>query len=901
MRTIKKLLIYSTIIGATIAAIMVVFGFIYQDKIISSVQTELNKHLNAEIKVKTIELSFISNFPHATVALKNVIGFESKNYSPHPDTLFVFNDFELSFNVLEIINGNYSLNEINAQNGFANLEVGKNGEQNFLIFMSESESSSSFSLNLKKVKLTNVEVGYKDYRETDGYRVFFKNTIAKGSFSETIINTSLYGGVVIKQLELENTPYLTNEKAKVDIGLEINLETGSFQISRGYLTLRENYKFEVKGNTNAKMFQYTFDARNLKIKHARSLVPKKHLDVLKDYDIDGKLNMFVKVKRLVNEKYPSISGNFDISNGNFLYEITGQSVAIKTINGSFDLGKYAAAKSAKVNVSDFSLVTKEANAIGSFYLSNFKSPHYKIKTNGKADLNEISKLVDLGAHFQMQGLADFNLDIEGRINKIESITSNDIKSIHGKGNINLKEAAFNIKGLPEISKVSSKIAVNQNEVLFTDFSALVAGSSTEGNVKLNHWLDYVLKKSKRLDITGNVSTVKFDVANWLTKTPGERKKIKVEEHILPAYLSFVGKVEIGVFKNDKTILNNVAAEINYMPQRLKVTNARFDGVKGKVLINAKLNEWTNGLEFKGDANIQKVDLALLLKTYDNFGLTTITSDQIKGDFYADLEFQFTANSSFDVNPSSVTVNGDLMLLNGEIIENKLLYNIPKEIESNKIIDLFVNLDLFEKRLHHIKFDTISNHLIVKNKVVTIPRMAIKSTALNIGVKGTHSFDNDMDYYLNFNLNSVLGKKEPIKNEYGFIADDETGNRNMYLHLYTKKGEVVVDVDKFGSKKLIDLSDVEEVSVAKSILKEEFGMFEKDTSIVVEEKEEVFEYDVDLGEFSEEESKSIKPEKEQSSMPDAGIIDKTKNAIKAKKKNKKKEADFEEWNFDDDDF
>ena len=80
MRIIKKLLLYTTIIGAALLSILVVFGFLYQDKIVSSVKTEINKHLNAEIKVDNIELSFITHFPLASVSLKNVTGYESKNF-----------------------------------------------------------------------------------------------------------------------------------------------------------------------------------------------------------------------------------------------------------------------------------------------------------------------------------------------------------------------------------------------------------------------------------------------------------------------------------------------------------------------------------------------------------------------------------------------------------------------------------------------------------------------------------------------------------------------------------------------------------------------------------------------------------------------------------------------------
>ncbi|MFT4753293.1 MAG: hypothetical protein ACI9GM_000786 [Salibacteraceae bacterium] len=891
MRIIKKILIYSTIIGASLLSILVVFGFIYQEGIINSVKKELNKHLNAEIQVGEIQLSFISNFPLASVTLKNIVGFESKNYAVSADTLFVFTDFELSFNILEIINGNYILNEVEANNGFINLKINKGAEQNFLIFTSNSEKTSSFSLNLQKVKLSNVEIGFDDLRNTDKYRIHFIQTIAKGSFSDTRVNTALYGDVVVKKLELENTQYLTNESARVDIGLGVNLETGSFQITRGYLTLREKYKFEVKGKTNAKLFQYTFEAKELKIKNARTLIPAKHTNALRDYDLDGDLDVFLEVKRKARAKHPTISGTFTASSGEFSYKKTGQSVSISSLKGSFDLGKLATSKTTRIKISAFTLATKEAKASGEFQLYNLQRPTYKIEIKGKADLFEISKLADLGGGFGMQGIANFKIAASGKLNNIDTITPADIRSIRGSAIVYLENGAFEIEGLPEITQVNSEISIGPKDIQFAGFSASVAQSKTVGEAKLHNWLDYVLKKSKRIDISGTVETKKLDLADWSSK-----KNEPAEAFLLPEYLSFVGNVKIGRFISQETEFQNVRSDVTYYPKKLSVSNTYFDGFGGQVSTNSTMNEWTNGFEFKGEIVTQGIDLATVLKTYKDFGLTAINSNQLKGKLHSDFKYRFSTDHFFKLNESSVNVDGDLMLLNGEILENKLLYSIPKEIESNKVVALFVNLALFEKRLHHIKFDTLSNHITIKDKVVRIPRMVIKSSALNIAVQGTHTFDNEMDYYMNFDLNSVLGKKEPIKDAYGFIEDDEKGNRNMYVHVYTKKGKMVVDVDKFGSKKLINVNDSEEMNVAKSLLKEEFGLFKNDTTVVIPEKEEVFEYDIDLGEFSDSTIQKIDSTLLDTIKSDTGVFRKI-----LKKKKKKKKDNFEEWNVEEEDF
>ena len=894
MRIIKKLILYTTIIGAILFSILVVFGFLYQDQIAKSLQAELNRHLNAEIKVAKIELSFISNFPLGTVILEDVVGFESKNYGPQLDTLFVFETFELSFNILNIIDDNYVLNEIQANKGRLNLEIDKEGKENYLIFNSSPDSSSVFSLNLQKVKLIEVEIGFRDFSTPDKYRCYFENTIANGTFSDTQVHTALYGDIVVKDFVLEKTPYLIGEKAFVDIGLGINLETGSFQITRGFLTLRESFRFEVKGKTNAKISHYTFDAQNLDIKKARTLVPKKHLAFLKDYEITGNGNVFLDLNRNMKDKYPSLSGKFDVINGIFTYTITGEDVEIKSVEGTFDLGKDVSLKSTTIVIPSFSLKTNEAKVEGAITLKNLEHPRYDLKVNGRADLYEVSKLADLGESFGMGGAATFDIAMKGTIQNIDSITHEDVRTISGKGDVELVKGFFKIEGLPQIEQVQYTLKVNPKDAVFSKFSAVVAQSKTIGNARLHNWLDYVMKKSKRLDITGNIHTEIFDVADW---TSVEKEEKSNEDFTLPEHLSFKGHVKMGSFRSNKTILTNLESDVVYFPRTLQLSNTYFDSYDGRILTNIRMSQWANGFGFRGDITMQSLDLKSFLKTYDDFGIEMLKEGDIHGDLFSNFTFNFTTDNKFNINKSTIEMDGDLMLLNGEIIENKLLYNIPKEVESNKIIALFVNLDLFEKRLHHIKFDTLSNHLTIKNGVLEIPGMTIKSTALNIGLQGTHTFENDMDYYLNFNLNNVLGKKDPITDEYGFIEDDADGNRNMYLHLYTKKGEIVVDVDRFGSKKIIQLPNSQELNVAKSILKEELGLFKNDTSVVVVEKEETFEYDIDLGEFAD----TLVVDSTTNVSSDTVKKDSTVLGKILKKKKKKKKDNFEEWDVEDEDF
>ena len=87
--------------------------FFYEDEIKDAIIGELNTHLNSEIKVdpKNIDLTIISTFPNTAINFKEITCYEvTKN--KNRDTLFFAEKISLQFNVMNIINENYSINYI---------------------------------------------------------------------------------------------------------------------------------------------------------------------------------------------------------------------------------------------------------------------------------------------------------------------------------------------------------------------------------------------------------------------------------------------------------------------------------------------------------------------------------------------------------------------------------------------------------------------------------------------------------------------------------------------------------------------------------------------------------------------------------------------------------------------
>jgi len=137
--------------------------------------------------------------------------------------------------------------------------------------------------------------------------------------------------------------------------------------------------------------------------------------------------------------------------------------------------------------------------------------------------------------------------------------------------------------------------------------------------------------------------------------------------------------------------------------------------------------------------------------------------------------------------------------------------------------------------------------------VIIPEMNILSSAFNISVAGEHTFNNDLDYHLSVLLSEVLSKRfrkrKPKKDEFTNIEDDGLGRTTLYLAITGNVDDYKVGYDRRRTRKKIKQDLEEEKEEIKSILKDEFSFFKKDSSIKrrKHEKEEnkmIFEFEGD---------------------------------------------------------
>jgi len=195
----------------------------------------------------------------------------------------------------------------------------------------------------------------------------------------------------------------------------------------------------------------------------------------------------------------------------------------------------------------------------------------------------------------------------------------------------------------------------------------------------------------------------------------------------------------------------------------------------------------NGNDFEAISTLKgtKIDVSELFRQMNNFGQAELTHENIKGTLMTTIKLHtYFTNGELDMQ--RLYALADIKIENGELVDFKALKSL------SKFIDM--------RELEEVKFSTLQNEIEVKNGVMNIPQMIIKSSALNLGFSGTHTFENIIDYRVQLNFYDILAgkiKKKKLNKESYEVVDENSFN--FFISMKGPADNPVIKYDKQGVK------------------------------------------------------------------------------------------------------
>ena len=830
MKTLRKIVSTLFIIIFLLVVTAILLAYFYEDKVSGLIIDRLNRHLKTEISVENTKLSFLKKFPNATFELKNVYAkpvkaFSKSDFKYNSDTLFQARNIDLQFNIIHLIKKQYIIRSIHFNDGNINILTDKNGVQNYKFWDSrQNPDSGDFRLNLQNIRINNTHIKYHNLQNKVVFDALSHKTDINGKIASKITSLKINTDAYLNQLLVNNNNILSLKPIKVKTQLQAGgtfytFETGNIIMSNG--------NFDISGNIEDLGDDIYLDlqvkGKKMTIRSFLSLIPEKYIKDLRDYSSNGDFYFNAALKGKASPgHFPNLDANFGIKNGNIRKNNTPWKFTNVNLQGSYS-SSFNSEKNF-LTLNDISAQLDSCQITGNVTIKNFKKPEFTLNTFSIINLSDIKNLFSLDTLEILDGKATCNIVIQGTIPNTQKIQTKDMLDWHMSGNVKLDKINLKIKGNNYTYKgVSGAVKIDKS-LKIEHFKCNLAGNQLSGNGIINNLPNYIVN-----DATLSISDINLYSPHFVTDSLSspDGNSEKGWPIPFPEKIKYSGNCRFKKFSSEKFLAYDVEANLSYKPQMLVVHSIEMNTMKGHMVGGGAMALNKSGqLNLITNLELDDIDITDLFDTFNDFGQKEITSKNLIGKLTGSISFAGDWTANQEIIKSSIQSGCKILIKNGELVNFQPMLNLSKYCEVSELMN--------------IRFSNLENEIIIKDEKVIIPQMDIHSNAFNISGSGVHQFDNHYEYKIRVLLSEVLFKKakkaKKENQEFAVMEEDDMNRASLYFTITGDGDDYKVSYDKKSAIENIKQNLKEERKEFKTLLREEFGWFKKDTTLKSKDKD-----------------------------------------------------------------
>ena len=715
----------------------------HKTEVLQMVTEKLNANLNGKLTIESMEPTFLKSFPRISLHLKNVT-IRDARYEKHNKTLLQAGDFDVALNAIAFIRGSVEINKITIGNAAVNLYTDASGYTNSSVFKSNAEKGNDSPVypELKKFELDKVnftidnqnkhklfqfevdEINGKMESDTEGWKASFDlKALVKSLAFSTRKGSFIKDKVVEGHFDVESNTAQKNiviSENKLDIGGE-------------YFKLSAEFS-DTKDNTTDYAIHIVND-RILWRNASHLLTP----------NIYSRLDMF-NLKETIAVRC-DISGNFDVEGDPFIL------VNAKIKNNQLDspggivtncsfTGIFTNNHIAGKGFNDQNSAVKFENFNGSYSGMQFTMNHAAILNlenpiatgdlKSKFDLKNLGNVIDPGLLTFTKGTSNVNLNFTG------DIVNYKIAKPIVTGTIAINDGT--IEYAPRklhFTKTSILLDFRNNDLFISNIN-LESGRSVikmEGEVR--NFLNLYYTAPEKVVLNWRINSPEIHLAEFLRflgsrtvvkSTLPKKKNADFTKDINHLFEKSQVSISLRVKKlfYNKFLATNVKADVLLRDSGISVRNGKLNNSGGFISFNAALSQSGKSNRYKINADVNHVDVSHFFYAFDNFGLQSMNSKNLRGMLSATSEISGAISNDGTLVPKSILGNVAFQLNKGELLNFDPIRKIGKYA--------------FPLRdMNNIVFHDLKGKFSISGEKVLISPMQINSSILNMDVDGLYSF------------------------------------------------------------------------------------------------------------------------------------------------------------------
>ena len=687
LKTVLKVLGITVVV---VLALLIIIPVFFKDKVLKAVTEIAKEYVDADVNIGDLDLSLISNFPGATVTLKDVSVVGHGEFQG--DTLAKFDKFSTTVNVKSLFGGKIRVKSVLLDNPKANIIVTRAGKPNYDIAISDSSaveeetpeedtSSSQFELVLKKLKVNNLNVTYTDSVTDVHAYIDSLNFSLSGDLSdkETILSALL--DIAKLNVRLGPIIYINDAVVNMKSDLDADLEKMKFVFKENVFKINE-LALGLDGyiavpDTNVRM-DLKFGAKNTDFLSVLSMIPAEYAKDLEGVKTAGTFNFEGGAKGNFNAvSFPEFWVDFNVDNARFQYPDLPKSAENINVNafvkcpGNLD--------SINVNVEKFH-VELGGNPVDAAVQVQTSKDDISLAGNVNLDLdldivNQVVPLDDM----TLKGLVKAILDFKGNLSDIDNERYDRFQA---QGDILMTNFRTVMTDLPPVDIHQAHLIISPEKGTLETFNMNLGKSDFSLTGKLDNIFQYVFAdstlkakftyKSNLLDVNDIYS---YDHSSPTDQVAQNTEETATEAPEIPKNIDFMLDAAIGKILYDSLVIDDLAGKIGLKNGVASLNNLNLKMLGGKAFVNG-VYDGSNQKRPKADLqlDLSEIDIQTTAKTFNTVEKMAPIASSCHGNMTAKLNFKTDLDNY--LNPDLKTVNGDGRLVTSSIgIKDSKVFNL----------------------------------------------------------------------------------------------------------------------------------------------------------------------------------------------------------------------------------
>jgi hypothetical protein len=763
---------------------------------------QLNDRLNGTITIGDMEPSLWKSFPNVSIGLKKVV-LQDSLWQQHHHALLDVDYIFVRVNTLSLLRKHVEVNEVTLQDGKIYLFTDTSGYSNTYVLKGQSgekkKSGSSKDANVKQLTLRNINFVIENQQKFKLFNLDIRTLDGKLNATDTSIQFTMLSDIMSKSFAFNTNKgsYLKDKKMQLNISVIFNKRTKILTIPQQEIRI-DDHPVLIAGQfgfgEKPPPFKLKINANQVLLHDAASWLSP---------NISTKLNSITLTKPLDAEA--NLQGHMkyrDTPNVLITWKTT-DNVLVSTMGewtncnftGRFNNqvlpGQGHTDENSAVNIFQLSAtlagIPLKADTIR---VVNLKQPLLHGHFRSEFPLANLNGAAAGEAPIIFKtGNANADLFYTGPVLKDDNTPS----SLQGV--VQVKQGGFtytprnlSFHDANATLRFTGQDLVLENIHIQTDKSSL----QMDGLVK--NLLNLYFTTPEKIELTWNIRSPLVDL-NEFKAFLAPRKSAKAAKSQQKAKMGRVSRqldvvlassnvkmqVQLDKVTYQRFTAQNVKAALELTNSDILLKQIALNHAGGSMQLSGAMHQQGTNNNFTLNATVNNVYISQLFYAFNNFGLTSLKSDNLKGNVSA-----------------KVNLKGNV-LDNGSMAKNSMYGSINFSLKNGALINFGPLADIgnfaFRKRhLDSITFENLNSTFQVQGNKVLIPPMRIASSAINIDVRGIYGIDGGT------NINLDIPLRNPAKDS--AITDKaekrKRSTKGIVIHLRAvaeKDGKVKIKLGK----------------------------------------------------------------------------------------------------------